>query len=95
MSKHPNARIFVLTASVAAITATGAWYGAGVKTKQEIRKENKVRGEVSPTQKLFQLEQARGALVAKRIGLERKIMELEARQGGASSAEASAGRERR
>jgi hypothetical protein len=28
-------RRYVLTGSVAAITATGAWYGAGLKTQQE------------------------------------------------------------
>jgi NADH:ubiquinone oxidoreductase subunit F (NADH-binding) len=28
-------RTYVLTASVVAITAAGAWYGAGLKTRQE------------------------------------------------------------
>lgn len=38
---HPSPnpfRIYILTASVAAITATGAWYGAGLKTRQEFRR---------------------------------------------------------
>lgn len=30
-------RRFVMTGSVAAITATGAWYGAGLKTQQEFK----------------------------------------------------------
>lgn len=30
-------RRFVLTGSIAAVTATGAWYGAGLKMKQDIR----------------------------------------------------------
>lgn len=31
-------RTYVLTGSVAAITATGAWYGAGMKTRREYTK---------------------------------------------------------
>ncbi|KAI9838981.1 MAG: hypothetical protein M1819_004189 [Sarea resinae] len=30
-------RVVILTASIAAITATGAWYGAGLKTQQEYK----------------------------------------------------------
>jgi len=30
-------RRWIMTGSVAAITATGAWYGAGLKTQQEYR----------------------------------------------------------
>ena len=30
-------RPYILTASVAAITATGAWYGAGLKARQEFK----------------------------------------------------------
>lgn len=34
----PNkARLYALTGAVAAITATGTWYGAGLKTRQEIK----------------------------------------------------------
>jgi hypothetical protein len=32
-----NFRRFVLTGSIAAVTATGAWYGAGLKMKQDIK----------------------------------------------------------
>ena len=38
MSQFPQVRRVVLTASIAAITATGAWYGAGLKMKQEVKK---------------------------------------------------------
>ena len=31
-----KARRIILTIGVAATTATGAWYGAGLKTKQEL-----------------------------------------------------------
>ena len=30
-------RVYILTGAVAAITATGAWYGAGLKTRQEFK----------------------------------------------------------
>ena len=38
MSKPKKARTVILTASIAMITATGAWYGAGLKTRQELKK---------------------------------------------------------
>ena len=37
MSKAPRTRTIILTASVTATAVTGAWYGAGLKTKQEIK----------------------------------------------------------
>ena len=37
MSKAPKARTIILTAGVTATAVTGAWYGAGLKTKQEIK----------------------------------------------------------
>ena len=37
MSQQQKIRRIIMTASIAAITATGAWYGAGLKTKQEIK----------------------------------------------------------
>ena len=53
------------------------------------------RCEATPAEMIVQLEEAREALVAKRIGLERKITELKARQGGMSREEAAMGKERR
>lgn len=35
-------RRIIMTVSVAAITATGAWYGAGLKMKQDAQKVGKV-----------------------------------------------------
>lgn len=35
MATSNPVRTYILTGSVAAITATGAWYGAGLKTRQE------------------------------------------------------------
>ncbi|KAI9849751.1 MAG: hypothetical protein M1830_007097 [Pleopsidium flavum] len=95
MSQHQKIRRFVMTGAVAAITATGAWYGAGLKTQQEIKKEIKARREATPAARISALQESRGALIARRIGLERKIAELEARQGGMSRPEAAVGKERR
>ncbi|SLM33323.1 hypothetical protein LPUS_01788 [Lasallia pustulata] len=95
MSQQQKIRRIIMTVSVAAITATGAWYGAGLKTKQEIKREIKARREATPMAKIAQLEEARSGLVAKRLGLERKIAELEARQAGMTKSEAATGRERR
>jgi len=58
--------------------------------------EVKARREATPAEQIAQLEEMRGPLVAKRIGLERKIQGLEARKNGRSGQEAaSLGRERR
>lgn len=35
-------RRIIMTVSVAAITATGAWYGAGLKIKQDAQKVGKI-----------------------------------------------------
>jgi len=51
--------------------------------------------EETPAEKIAQLEETRGGLIAKRIGLERKIQELEMRQNGATREESMAGKERR
>lgn len=37
MATPNKARIVAVTGGVAAITATGAWYGAGLKTRQEFK----------------------------------------------------------
>lgn len=38
MPPPPKARILILTISVGTIAATGAWYGASLKTDQELKK---------------------------------------------------------
>ncbi|MCJ1434166.1 hypothetical protein MMC27_003533 [Xylographa pallens] len=92
---YPKARRVVLTASVAAITATGAWYGAGLKAHQERKKEVVAIRESTAAERIAMLESARGQLIAKKIGLERKIQELERRRDGMSREEAGRGSERR
>jgi len=57
--------------------------------------EIKARREATPAEKISALEESRGALIARRLGLERKIAVLEARQGGMSRSEAAVGKERR
>lgn len=116
MASQQTRRI-VWTGSIAAITATGAWYGAGLKIKSEHKQvrsspftpphilsthsnetliqEIQRRREAAPAEKIAQLEESRGALVAKRIGLEKKIHELEMRAQGATREESMTGRERR
>jgi hypothetical protein len=37
MAQQQKIRRFVMTGAVFAITATGAWYGAGLKTQQEFK----------------------------------------------------------
>ena len=51
--------------------------------------------EATPAEKIARLEEQRGALVAKRMGLERKIKELEMRASGATRAESMVGQERK
>ena len=38
MSKTSKARPIILTAGVTATAITGAWYGAGLKIKQDVKK---------------------------------------------------------
>lgn len=51
--------------------------------------------EATPAEKIAQLEEQRGGLIAKRMGLEKKIRELEMRAQGATREESMQGRERR
>lgn len=51
--------------------------------------------KATPAERISMLESARGELVAKKLGLERKMEELQRRKGGMSREEAGAGRERR
>lgn len=84
---------YVWTGAFAAVTATGAWYGAGLKTTQDRKKAVQKVHEISIDEKLAVLNEQRAALVTKRIGLQRKIDELEARRNGATRAESRAGLE--
>ncbi|KAF6233104.1 hypothetical protein HO173_008648 [Letharia columbiana] len=91
MSKAPQARTIILAAGVAATTVTGAWYGAGLKMKKDMKQEAKVRAEVTPADMIAYLEQTRSGLVAKKIGLENKISQLEARVARVGGAEVDDG----
>ncbi|MCJ1485757.1 hypothetical protein MMC06_005932 [Schaereria dolodes] len=78
--QQQRVRRVILTASVAAITATGAWYGAGLKVTQERKKEVAVFQQITSPERISQLESAKEGLMVRKKGLEKKIRELEGRQ---------------
>jgi len=94
-AQQQKIRRIVWTGAIAAVTATGAWYGAGLKTRSEIKQKQEKQREATPAEKIAQLEEQRGGLIAKRLGLERKIKELEMRANGATREESMQGQERR
>jgi hypothetical protein len=111
-AQQQTIRRFVWTGAIASVTATGAWYGAGLKTQKEIKEVNPLscsqlldtniyaqviekRREATPEEKIAQLEEQRGALIAKRLGLEKKIQEVDMRAAGATRAESMVGKERK
>lgn len=53
------------------------------------------RRETTPAELIAQLETQRGGLVAKRIGLEKKIQQVEMRNQGATREESKQGMERK
>lgn len=59
----------------------------GVLRAQEV----KARGEATPAEKIAYLEQTRSRLMAKKIGLERKVSQLEARVAQKGGTEADDG----
>ncbi|CAK3898386.1 hypothetical protein DOTSEDRAFT_18949 [Lecanosticta acicola] len=69
-------RTYVLTGSVAAITATGAWYGAGLKTRQEFKQEQQTIREYPITEKIESLEATKRKLLQQRAELQGKIDKL-------------------
>ncbi|THX75356.1 hypothetical protein D6D05_06554 [Aureobasidium pullulans] len=73
-------RRFVLTGSIAAVTATGAWYGAGLKMKQDIKQEKQKAAESTSVQQITELETYRTNLMQKKIMLDKKIDELETKK---------------
>ncbi|KAG9242720.1 hypothetical protein BJ878DRAFT_543985 [Calycina marina] len=93
--QQQKVRRIVWTGAIAAVTATGVWYGAGLKITKEKKQEIQKLREATPVEKIAQLEEARGVLLAKRGGLERKIREVELRRQGKSREESMAGMERR
>ncbi|OQN97082.1 hypothetical protein B0A48_16886 [Cryoendolithus antarcticus] len=69
-------RRYVLTGSVAAITATGVWYGAGLKTRQERKQVIAAVVEAPLAEQLEQMALYRASLVRQRDGLQTKIDQL-------------------
>ncbi|KAK5129070.1 hypothetical protein LTR85_000403 [Meristemomyces frigidus] len=72
-------RTYVLTGSVAAITATGAWYGAGVKTRREYTQVRNTALEATPAERIQQMETAKARLLTQRSELQAKINRLTAK----------------
>jgi hypothetical protein len=54
-----------------------------------------MRREATVEEQIAQLEMHRSSLVARKMGLEKKLAEIEARRNGAMKEEASVGRERK
>ncbi|KAH6710917.1 hypothetical protein DL95DRAFT_452446 [Leptodontidium sp. 2 PMI_412] len=94
-AQQQKIRRIVWTGAIASVTATGAWYGAGLKTRSEVKQRVEKQREATPGEKIAQLEEQRGGLIAKRLGLEKKIRELEMRAAGATREESMQGQERR
>jgi len=94
-AQQQKIRRIVWTGAIASVTATGAWYGAGLKTTHEIKDKVKKQREATPAERVAVLEEQRGALIAKRLGLEKKIQQIEMRAAGATREESMQGQERR
>jgi len=88
-------RRIIWTGAIASVTATGAWYGAGLKIQRDVKLDVQKRRESTPAEKIEQLETQRGGLVAKRIGLEKKLREVELRAQGKTWEESREGKERK
>ncbi|KAK3057246.1 hypothetical protein LTR09_002285 [Extremus antarcticus] len=69
-------RRYIWTGAITAITATGALYGAGLKTRQEHKHEKAVALESSPAEKLEQLEAAKVKLLRQKADLQSKLDRL-------------------
>ncbi|KAI9788852.1 MAG: hypothetical protein M1816_006516 [Peltula sp. TS41687] len=78
-STRSKVRGIILAASAATIVATGAFYGAGLKTQTERKHEQRIQMEATPAERIAHLEQRKGILVAKRNGLQKKIDEIRER----------------
>lgn len=89
--QFPKLHRIIVAGSIVAITATGALYGAGLKTGRDNKKAVTTVREATPAEQLAMLETTRLSLVEKRIGLERKIEELVRRRTGAEPEAGSQG----
>ncbi|KAH6668191.1 hypothetical protein B0J14DRAFT_566740 [Halenospora varia] len=95
IAQRQKIRRIVWTGAIASVTMVGAWYGAGLKIQSEQKTAAEQILEASPAQKIAQLEERRGELIAKRLGLEKKIRQVEMRANGATREQSMVGRERR
>ncbi|KAK0930041.1 hypothetical protein LTR29_016825 [Friedmanniomyces endolithicus] len=75
-------RTYVITGAVASITAVGAFYGAGLKARQEHKQEVKAVQELSPSDRIEQMELAKARLLRHRAELQAKIDRLAAKSAG-------------
>ncbi|KAF2464893.1 uncharacterized protein BDR25DRAFT_241340 [Lindgomyces ingoldianus] len=80
MTTQQAVRRWIMTGAVAAITVTGTIYGAGLKTRQELKQEKRRVLEATPEERIAQLEVARSELVTKKNELERKMASVAARR---------------
>nr|POF05829.1 hypothetical protein CFP56_53216 [Quercus suber] len=78
-------RVYILTAAFTAITATGAWYGAGLKADQEAKKEREVAMQATFAERIEQLENMRARLLRQKSEIQVKIDRLAARTEQASN----------
>lgn len=72
-----------------------SWYSLVDRDSDGNEQKVEKQREATPAEKIAQLEEQRGGLVAKRLGLERKIRKLEMRAQGATREESMQGQERR
>ncbi|KAF2658446.1 hypothetical protein K491DRAFT_593143 [Lophiostoma macrostomum CBS 122681] len=80
MSTQQTVRRWILTGSITAIAATGAIYGAGLRSRQQYEEKRKKAVEATPEDMIAQLEVVRSELVGKKLEMERKLAQITARR---------------
>ncbi|KAF2860782.1 hypothetical protein K470DRAFT_246723 [Piedraia hortae CBS 480.64] len=71
-----SGRPLLLTVCCAAITVTGAWYGAGLKIREEKAKEREEYAQTSVAEKIRKLEDFKAGLVRQRSEIEEKVARI-------------------
>lgn len=84
-------RSAIFAIAIAAITATGAYYGASLKTSHQAQARLKEREESPVPERLERLQGVRARLERERKGLEEKMVEVAARRKEAKRIEALRG----
>ncbi|TGO62055.1 hypothetical protein BOTNAR_0119g00190 [Botryotinia narcissicola] len=85
----------VWTGAIASVTVVGTIYGAGLKTQGEQKQQIRKVREAPISERIAHLEEQRGVLVGKRMGLQKKIEESQMRRNGATVEESTRGMERK